>query len=180
MFTQRVCDVNENYQETVTVNWAKIVSTGGTVSLSGYLILPMTPAGSCTRASEYRPAKRTCKVFNSPRAKRCRRVRRRVCPRQHRNDFCDDTLKSSGGTTLATKSLTLGSGVHTPTFAKDFWKGHPCGPGRAQFADYSLLRGFAQKIVVSPLRGWLLWTLIPRLTPWAKVVSLASRAISAA
>jgi hypothetical protein len=108
----------------LTVNWAKIVSAGGTVTTSAYFDLT-TGDGTRLYSRVGVPASDAgLSKFTIPRVRNVDAgldVGFALVNTGTASAKIDATLRSSAGTVLSTKSLTLAAGAHTATFAKDFF-----------------------------------------------------------
>ena len=106
------------------VNWGKIVSAGGTVSISAYFDLT-NGAGAVLYSRVGVPASDANMArFTIPRVRNVNAgldVGFALVNTGTSSAILTATLRSATGQVLASKDLTLGAGAHTATFAKDFF-----------------------------------------------------------
>lgn len=121
-----------------TANWAKIVSTGGTVSASAYFDLT-NGAGTLLYSRVGVPASEADMAkFTIPRVRNVDAgldVGFALVNTGTASATLDATLRSPTGSAIATKSLTLAAGAHTAMFAREFF----ALTGEAAGTNYSFM-----------------------------------------
>ena len=123
---------------TFAVNWAKIVSRGGTVSTSAYFDLT-NGAGTQLYSRVGVPASEVgMSRFTIPRVRNVDAgldIGFALVNTGTTSATIDATLRSEAGAALGTKSLRLAAGAHTAAFAKDFF----ALTGEATGTNYSFM-----------------------------------------
>ncbi len=108
----------------LTVNWAKIVSTGGTVSASAYFDLTNGAGTLLQSRAGVSASEAGLSRFTIPRVRNVGDgldVGFALVNTGTASATLAATLRSATGSALATRNLTLAAGAHTAAFAKDFF-----------------------------------------------------------
>ncbi len=108
----------------LTVNWARIVSTGGTVSASAYFDLTNGAGTLLQSRAGVSASEAILSRFTIPRVRNVGDgldVGFAIVNTGTASATLAATLRSATGTALATRNLTLAPGTHTAAFARDFF-----------------------------------------------------------